>query len=173
MYHRRFIQWMYRGQRPHWMARWLNSLSAVLVPLGIGARYGLMALEVRGRMSGKTISLPVAVVTVCGKRYLVSMLGENVQWVKNVRAADGRAVLRSRRREPVRLEEIPAAQRAPILKVYLQRAPGARPHIPVDKGAPLADFERIAAAYPVFEVASEATPGATSAEAHIDLAASH
>jgi hypothetical protein len=38
------------------------------------------------------------------------------------------------------------------LRVYLQRAPGARPHIPVDKDAPLADFDRIAPAYPVFRV---------------------
>jgi hypothetical protein len=38
------------------------------------------------------------------------------------------------------------------LKAYLQRAPGARPHVPVSKDAPLADFEQIAPAYPVFRV---------------------
>lgn len=57
-----------------------------------------------------------------------------------------------RGREEVHLEEIPAEQRAPILKAYLQCAPGARPHIPVNKDAPLAEFAKVAAAYPVFRV---------------------
>ena len=35
---------------------------------------------------------------------------------------------------------------------YLRVAPGDRPHIPVDQRAPLADFERIAAQYPVFRI---------------------
>jgi hypothetical protein len=56
--------------------------------------------------------------------------------------------------EDVQLEEIPLDQRAPILKAYLQVASGARPHVPVDKDAPLAEFEKIAAAFPVFRVIS-------------------
>jgi len=89
---------------------------------------------------------------VDGQRYLVSMLGEGVQWVRNVRAAGGKAVLRSGGREEVQLDEVPSDQRAPILKAYLQRAPGARPHVPVSRDAPLEEFERIAAAFPVFRV---------------------
>ena len=91
---------------------------------------------------------------VDGQRYLVSMLGDNVQWVHNVRAAGGKAVLRSGRREEIQLEEVPAAQRAPILKAYLQRAPGARPHVPVNKDAALAEFQKVAAAFPVFRLVS-------------------
>ncbi|HYL36188.1 MAG TPA: nitroreductase/quinone reductase family protein [Bryobacteraceae bacterium] len=113
-----------------------------------------MTLEVVGRKSGRTISLPVVIAVVDGQRYLVSMLGDNVQWVQNVRAAGGRAVLRSGGREEVQLEEVPAEQRAPILRAYLERAPGARPHVPVSKDAALAEFEKIAAAFPVFRVAS-------------------
>jgi hypothetical protein len=37
-------------------------------------------------------------------------------------------------------------------KAYLQIAPGARPHIPVDKDGLLPEFEKIAADYPVFKV---------------------
>jgi hypothetical protein len=96
----------------------------------------------------------MVVAVVDGQRYLVSMLGENVNWVQNVRAADGKAVLLSGRREEIQLEEVPVNQRAPILKVYLQRAPGARPHIPVDKDAPLVDFENVAADFPVFWIVS-------------------
>jgi deazaflavin-dependent oxidoreductase (nitroreductase family) len=111
-------------------------------------------LEVTGRKSGRTISLPVVLAIVDGQRYLVSMLGDNVNWVQNVRAAGGKAVLRSGRREPVQLEEVPADQRAPILRAYLQRAPGARPHVPVNKDAPLAEFQRVATGFPVFRVVS-------------------
>ena len=53
-------------------------------------------------------------------------------------------------REEVRLEEIPIKQRPAVLKAYLQRAPAARPHVPVDKVAALSEFERIAANIPVF-----------------------
>jgi hypothetical protein len=83
---------------------------------------------------------------VDGQRYLVSMLGENAAWVQNVRAENGKAILEHGPREEVRLEE----QRAAVLKAYLQRAPGARPHVPVDKVAALSEFERIAANIPVF-----------------------
>jgi len=114
-------------------------------------------LEVAGRKSGRIFSLPVVIAIVEGQRYLVSMLGENVQWVQNVRAAGGRAVLRSGGREEVQLEEVPAGQRAPILRAYLQQAPGARPHVPVNKDAALAEFQRVAAAFPVFRLASNKT----------------
>ena len=70
-----------------------------------------------------------------GERYLVAMLGSEANWVRNVRADDGAAVLRHGRRERVRLEEIEPGQRAPILQRYLQVAPGARAHFPVDRHA--------------------------------------
>jgi hypothetical protein len=41
-----------------------------------------------------------------------------------------------------------------VLKAYLQRAPGARPHLPIDKDAPLAEFEQVSPQYPVFRVVS-------------------
>ncbi|WP_433790809.1 hypothetical protein [Actinoplanes sp. CA-252034] len=47
--------------------------------------------------------------------------------------------------------EVPGP-RAPILRRYLAVAPGARPHMAVDPRAPLADFDRVAARYPVFHV---------------------
>jgi deazaflavin-dependent oxidoreductase (nitroreductase family) len=114
----------------------------------------LVTLEVTGRKSGRIASLPLVMVVVDGQRYLVSMLGDNVQWVRNVRAGGGRAVLRSGGREEIQLEEVPTDQRATILRAYLQRAPGAQPHVPVNKDAALAEFEKIAAAFPVFRIAS-------------------
>ena len=146
-------RWLYRGQRPNWLARVMNRMSAIVASTGITSNL-MVTLETTGRTSGRTISQPMVVGIVDRQRYLVSMLGENVNWVKNVRAANGKAVLRSGSREEIQLEEVPADQRAPILKAYLQRAPGARAHIPVDKDAPLEDFEKVAADFPVFRVVS-------------------
>ncbi|SDO78586.1 deazaflavin-dependent oxidoreductase, nitroreductase family [Nakamurella panacisegetis] len=146
----RYYRWMYRGGRPNWWARPLNRLDTVLSKL-FPSR--MVTLQVAGRRTGRVISVPLAVADVDGRRYLVSMLGPNVNWVRNVRAAGGRAVLgHGRRRTVVRLEEVDVTERAPILRRYLERAPGARPHIPVDRGAPLSAFERIAADYPVFRI---------------------
>lgn len=153
-----FTRWLYRGQQPNWLARILNRAAAAVASSGVTSNY-LVTLEVVGRKSGRIISLPVVMAVVDGQRYLVSMLGDNVQWVHNVRAAGGKAVLRSGAREEIQLEEVPTDQRAPILKAYLQRAAGARPHVPVDKDAALVEFEKIAAAFPVFRVASNSDAG--------------
>jgi deazaflavin-dependent oxidoreductase (nitroreductase family) len=148
-----FTRWLYRGRRPNWLARFMNRVSATVASWGVASNY-LETLEVTGRKSGRMVALPVVIAVVDGQRYLVSMLGDNVQWVLNVRASGGRAVLRSGRREPILLTEVPAAQRAPILRAYLRRAPGARPHVPVSKDAPMAEFERIAPSFPVFRITS-------------------
>jgi hypothetical protein len=87
-----------------------------------------------------------------GQWYLVSMLGDSCNWVQNVRAADGRAVLRRRRAVTCQLAEVPVAERPAIIKRYLETVPGGRPHIPVSPTAPLPDFEAVAPHYPVFRV---------------------
>ncbi len=96
--------------------------------------------------------MPLVAADVGGERYLVSMLGEGVNWVRNVRAAGGDTTLRHGHHEEVRLEEVVPERRAPVLKAYLGRAPNARTHVPVDKDAPLAEFERVAGRFPVFRV---------------------
>ena len=144
-------RWLYRGGRPGRLARLLNRGWATLHARGIAPDY-LVTLEVAGRRSGRTISFPLVMAAVEGERYLVSMLGNDVAWVRNVRAASGQAVLRHGRADRVRLEELAVEKRAPVLKAYLRRAPGARPHVPVDKDAPLEEFEAIADQFPVFRV---------------------
>jgi len=145
--------WLYPGGRPNWLAQILNNGWARLHGWGILPNY-LVTLEVRGRRSGRTITLPLVMALVDGERYLVSMLGKNVDWVRNANAAGGNVVLRHGRREEVRLEQVPVERRAPIIKAYLKRAPGGRPHIPVDKDAPMSAFEEIASDIPVFRVVS-------------------
>jgi len=65
----------------------------LVVRLGLPPRFQAV-LEVRGRESGRRRSNPVVIATVDGKRYLVSMLGPGSDWVKNVEAARGDAVIR-------------------------------------------------------------------------------
>jgi hypothetical protein len=151
-------RWMYRGGRPNRVARLLNSMSAVQFGAGILAPQICVTLAVPGRRSGRIVTCPLVVVEHDGQRYLVGMLGSRTNWVRNVRAAGGRAELRHRGHEVVRLVEIPPADRPPILRHYLAVAPGARPHFPIGPDAPLAAFSDIAAEYPVFRV-ERAFPG--------------
>lgn len=144
-------RWMYRGGRPNQLTKIINKGWAFIHSLGILPNY-LVTLEVVGRQSGKTISFPLAMTVMHGERYLVSMLGEGTNWVGNVRAAEGKATLRHGLIEQVLLEEVDVNERAPILKAFLGHAPGARPHIPVNKDAPVSEFEKIASQYPVFQV---------------------
>jgi hypothetical protein len=133
------------------VAQFLNGCSAVVHALGVWpGRF--VTLQVRGRRSGRLISFPLVMVDLAGERYLVSMLGERANWVSNLRAAGGAAVLLHGRRERVHLEEVEPAARPPILRRYLECAPGARPHIPVDRHGSLAAFDRVAARYPVFRL---------------------
>ncbi|HEU0237937.1 MAG TPA: nitroreductase family deazaflavin-dependent oxidoreductase [Micromonosporaceae bacterium] len=149
---------MYPNNRPNRAARVLNRISAAQFGVGFLAPRRAVTLQVAGRHSGRTISLPLVLVNHQGERYLVSMLGEDVNWVRNVRAAGGRAVLRHGRSEPVRLVEVDPALRAPILRRYLELAPGARPHMPVDRNSSDEAFAAVADRYPVFRVTSDRQP---------------
>ena len=76
----------YRGGRPNRVARILNRCGAAIFALGVAPNY-MVTLEVPGRRSGRTISFPLVMVVVADERYLVSMLGEETNWVRNVKAA--------------------------------------------------------------------------------------
>ena len=146
-----FKRWMYRGGRPNIVAKIQNRGWAILHSLGIFPdRY--VTLEVIGRKSGKMVSFPLAMTVMNGERYLVSMLGQETNWVRNVRAAGGKARLIHGIIEQVLLKEVEISQRAPILKAYLQIAPGARPHITINKDAPISEFEEIVSKYPIFKI---------------------
>jgi len=148
-----FSRRLYRGGRPGRLARTMNRMAAAQYAAGFLAPRRAVTLEVRGRQTGRTVSFPLVLVEAEGDRYLVSMLGREVNWIRNVRADGGRATLRRGGREAVRLEEVEdAALRARVLRRYLQLAPGARPHIAVDRHASLAEFEQVGDRYPVFRL---------------------
>ncbi|MDH3296381.1 MAG: nitroreductase/quinone reductase family protein [Acidimicrobiia bacterium] len=110
-----------------------------------------VTLEVPGHRTGELRRFPLGMADVRGRWYLVSMLGE-CAWVRNVRAADGRVVLRRRHPHQRTLQEVPVEDRGPILRRYVDKVPGGRPHIPVARGAPVEEFQAVAADYPVFVV---------------------
>jgi deazaflavin-dependent oxidoreductase (nitroreductase family) len=129
----------------------INRITASLSAHGLTPPI-LVTLQVRGRNSGQLHSSVLVSATHNDQCYLVSMLGDRSEWVQNVRAAGEAAFIKRGRARPVTLIEIPPEQRAPILKAYCQVATNGRHHFPVPYTAPVADFEPIAAYYPVFRV---------------------
>ncbi|MEU8251940.1 nitroreductase family deazaflavin-dependent oxidoreductase [Nonomuraea sp. NPDC048916] len=148
----RLDRWLYRSGRPNRLARAINRAWATVFAAGVLQPDRLVTLRVPGRRTGRVISFPLVVADYQGERYLVAMLGQGTNWVHNLRAAGGRAVLRHGGDEAVRLNEVDPGSRAPILRRYLAVSPGGRAHIPVDPQAPLEDFEQIAAQYPIFHI---------------------
>lgn len=84
------------------------------------------------------------------------MLGNDTNWVRNVRAADGRAVLARRRREAVRSDEVHGGERGAILRRYPACPPGAQSYIDISPTAPVEDFDQSAPQYPIFRVSAVA-----------------
>lgn len=145
------LRLFYRDWRPTRLGRIVNRFWGWWSSTGLPPSFQ-QTIEVRGRTSGKPRSSPIVIATVDGNRYLVSMLGTQSEWVKNVVAADGEAVLRHGRRERVRLVSVPPEERAPVLREYVRIAISGRTHFPVARGAPLSEFAAIADRYPVFRI---------------------
>ena len=140
----------YTGGRPNEEAkaihrRYIAGLLPRLVPMAA-------VLDVPGRVSGATIHVPLVIVPYRVRWYLVSMLGERANWVRNVQSAGGDAVLLHGRRRPVHLVGVPPGQRAPIIRRYLIVAWGARPHMSVTWHSRLCEMPAVAADHPVFRV---------------------
>jgi deazaflavin-dependent oxidoreductase (nitroreductase family) len=133
--------------------------------LRTGVRFGTFAiLVVRGRKTGRRIQTPLVVFPHRDNDYLVASYGI-VNWVRNIRAAQGRAELvRHRRAETITAVELPPEQGAPILRYSLQSGPPGiprlivrayrrfqvLPYLDVDMNSSPQEFERSASTHPVF-----------------------
>ena len=148
---RGLMRLFYSDWRPTRLGRIANRIMAWWAATGLPPSFQ-QTIEVRGRTSGEPRSSPIVVATVDGNRYLVSMLGPQSEWVRNVVAADGEAVLRHGRRERVRLVSVPPEERAPVLREYVRIATSGRRHFPLEPGAPESEFAAIADRYPVFRI---------------------
>jgi deazaflavin-dependent oxidoreductase (nitroreductase family) len=142
-----------------WYQR-LNWLGVPLTSLGLAPR-DAVTLQVRGRKSGKPRRTPILRTPYRGADYLVALAGES-QWVRNVRAAEGRAVIRRRTAHRVRLQELPPKERSEVIWEYLRRgrqrsgakaaAKQARYYFGLSPDASVAEIRAIADYYPVFRV---------------------
>ena len=137
--------------QPGAMERLLGQTLAFLVRLGL-IRGHFYVLEVRGRKTGRTISLPVDPLDLNGKRYLVCARGES-NWVRNARTAGEVGLARAMRRHRYAVRELPPSMRPPVLKAYLDRfASQVQRFFPVPKGSAVRAFNDLAPGYPVFEL---------------------
>jgi deazaflavin-dependent oxidoreductase (nitroreductase family) len=149
----------------------LQWLGFALTRLGLSPGY-VITLEVPGRRSGVIRRTNLVLLQHAGEQYLVALAGES-EWVRNVRAAGGRVML-SRRRQSraATLVEVPAPERAPIIRAYLLRA-GRRPgsatvareasiYFGVSGDPSLAEIGAVADRYPVFRVIPRPNPDAST-----------
>jgi deazaflavin-dependent oxidoreductase (nitroreductase family) len=145
---------------PRWYAR-LQWLGFALTWLGLSPGY-VITLEVPGCRSGVIRRTNLVLLNHDTEQYLVALAGES-QWVRNVRAAGGRVVLsRRRQRRAATLVEVPAKDRALVIRAYMLRAgrrPGsapvareARDYFGVSSDLALAEIGSVADRYPVFRV---------------------
>jgi len=131
--------------------RIFNRAFGLLVGLGLGLRHNYL-LQVRGRTTGRIFSMPVNVLELNGKRWLVAGRGRT-QWVRNAEVA-GEVILRKGwRRQRVRIRPVPDSEKPEILSAYLDRFKlTVQRYFPLRAGSPPAEFAQIAGRYPVFEL---------------------
>ena len=142
-----------RYVQPGWFTRHVFNRSVRrLTRWGVSVA-GSRELRVRGRSSGEWRSTPVNLLTLDGARYLVAPRGVT-QWVRNVRVNPAAELRVGRRTEAFRAEEVPDADKVPVLREYLRRwgwEVGAF-FEGIDKNSTDADLARIAPGFPVFRV---------------------
>jgi len=102
---------------------WLKPANRVVMALNrrgvvLGTQH---VLSIPGRRTGKLRSTPISLLTVEGKRYVVT--GFDTDWVKNARAAGWGILARGGKRERVSLVELPVAERGPILREFPHQVP--------------------------------------------------
>lgn len=161
--------------KPYRVGLFVRSNNAVMRSLiRAGVRIGTFAvLTVPGRRTGRPVHVPLVVFSHRDNRYLVASYGV-VNWVQNLRAADGRAELRrGHATEKIVASELPSEHAGPILRFSLQTGPPGiprlivgifrrffvLPYLDVDMSSSEDDFARSAVGHPVFLVQSAAAPG--------------
>jgi len=98
--------------------RVFNPFMAWLVRRGVRVA-GAAILEVTGRSSGQPRTTPVNPLTLAGERYLLAPRGVT-EWVRNIRVAGGGALLTRGGREEFIVDEVPDADKLPIIREYLR-----------------------------------------------------
>lgn len=142
-----------------------NAMITRVLRLGVRL-WSFSLLTVRGRVSGRPITTPVAIFVQDQKRYLIATYGI-VNWVRNLRAAGGEATLiRGRQSEKIHAIELAPEAAAPVFREALRSGPPGipaaifrlyrafqvLPYLHVTEQASLEEFEREVVTHPVFLV---------------------
>ncbi len=130
--------------------RLLNAVLRVALPLGLGPANTYL-LTVPGRRSGRRYTTPVTLVEHGGERWLVAPYGER-SWVKNARAAGWVEFRRGRASQRVEVSELPADDRAPIHRAYVERVPVVAKFFDAERGSPVEAYAGEADRHPVFRL---------------------
>jgi deazaflavin-dependent oxidoreductase (nitroreductase family) len=136
---------------PSFAARAVNRFYGWLTGLGLGPAHSYL-LQIKGRRTGQTRSLPVNVLNHGGKLFLVATRG-HTQWSRNALASEKITLKRGRVRIEFSLRAVRDDEKPEILKAYLTRFNWmVRRFFPVRADSSLSAFGAIAAQYPVFEI---------------------
>jgi deazaflavin-dependent oxidoreductase (nitroreductase family) len=133
------------------LERRFNRFFGLLVRLGLALPHNYL-LVVRGRTTGKEYSMPVDILALDGRRFLIAPRGET-QWVRNVRAAAKVTLKKGVHAEALAAVAVADEDKPPLLKAYLERFRlTVRRYFPVPPGAAVEVFQPLAPRYPVFEL---------------------
>ena len=149
-------------QQPSATDRVMNRAVGALTRMGVSV-WGSRVLRVRGRSSGEWRSTPVNVLTLNGRRYLVSPRGRT-QWVRNLRAAGTGQLVLGKKVEDFSAREVTdddqgdddGDDKIQILRAYLRRwkFEVGRFFGGVSAESSDEDLRRIAVDHPVFRISS-------------------
>lgn len=141
-------------RRPGWFTKRIaNKLLIGLTRLGVSVK-GSRVLETTGRKSGLPRRVPVNLLEIDGRSYLVAPRGET-EWVRNVRADQGRlTLLLGSKRAEFTGSEIKDEDKVPLIREYLRRWKSEVGIFfeGVGPDSPDADIAGIAGRHPVFRL---------------------
>jgi len=137
--------------KPSLVDRLFNSAIGALVRVGVGPSH-MRVLEVRGRKTGTTHSLPVDLLNQADTLFLVAPRGRT-QWVRNAEACGEVTLRRGKQSKRYRLRPLSDSQKPQILKAYLDRFHReVQRFFPVRANSPVEHFVPLAGRYPAFEL---------------------
>jgi deazaflavin-dependent oxidoreductase (nitroreductase family) len=141
--------------RPTAASRLAGRMLTRALRAGRGPRF-MRLLTVVGRRTGRSYTTPVVPVVTTNGRWLVSPYGE-VNWVRNVRAAETLTLSRGDQLEILTATELDPEQAAPVLREYLAMKPASlfvRAYFDATSGSCNDELIRDARNHPVFELTS-------------------
>lgn len=137
--------------KPTFVERVFNASIGALLRLGIGLK-DMRLLEVRGRKSGKLYAMPVDLLSLDGRLYLVGPRG-HTQWSRNAAASGSIVLRRGSDARQYTLRVLADAEKPAVLAAYLDRfRREVQRFFPVPAGSPAETFVALAPRYPAFEL---------------------